>query len=149
MNKPMNRQEISATVIATSQLYNEIALTISQKLLADLQDKKIDFDHFMSVQANVVRPLIVASTKMVLDASIVVMDGLDEHFQAILEGSNRLKSKISKIANVEKIIQTASLVLSTAALIVTFVGAPNLVSAQAAVSSIGSLIGSLKPEDDG
>ncbi|MFD1142178.1 hypothetical protein ACFQ4C_13715 [Larkinella insperata] len=142
----MNRQEISATVVATSQLYNEMALSISQKLLADLQNNKIDFDHFMSVNANVVRPLTLASTKMVIDSSIAVIDGLDEHFQAILEGSTRLKDAINRLERVEKIIQTASLVLSTAALIVTFVAAPNLASATAAVSSIGNLANSLKSD---
>ncbi|RAJ97605.1 hypothetical protein LX87_02508 [Larkinella arboricola] len=144
----MNRQEISAAVIATSQLYNEMALSISQKLLADLQNNKIDFDHFMSVNANVVRPLTVASTKMLIDSSIVIIDGLDEHFQAILEGSTRLKDAINKIDQVEKIIQTASLLLSTAALIVTFVAAPNLASATAAVSSVGNLVNSLKSDSE-
>lgn len=144
----MNRQEISATVVATSQLYNEMALSISQKLLADLQNNKIDFDHFMSVNANVVRPLTLASTKMVIDSSIAVFDGLDEHFQAILEGSTRLKDAINRLERVEKIIQTASLVLSTAALIVTFVAAPNLASATAAVSSIGNLVNSLKSDSE-
>ncbi|MGV3561117.1 hypothetical protein [Larkinella arboricola] len=144
----MNRQEISAAVIATSQLYNEMALSISQKLLADLQNNKIDFDHFMSVNANVVRPLTVASTKMVIESSIAIIDGLDEHFQAILEGSARLKDAINKIDQVEKIIQTASLLLSTAALIVTFVAAPNLASATAAVSSVGNLVNSLKSDSE-
>ena len=144
----MNRQEISASVIATSQLYNEMALSISQKLLADLQNNKIDFDHFMSVNNNVVRPLTLTSTKMVIDTSIAIIDGLDEHFQAILEESTRLKDAINRIDQVEKIIQIASLVLSTAALIVTFVAAPNLASATTAVSSIGNLVNSLKADTD-
>ncbi len=144
----MNRQEITATVIATSQLYNEIALSISQQLLTELQNNRIDFDHFMRVNESLVRPLIVESTRMVVDSSIEVMEELDEPFEAILNGSNRLKKAIDRITRVEKIIEVTAGVLTTAALIVTFVGAPNPTSAVAAVSSLGKLINSLKPEKD-
>ncbi|GAB2541094.1 hypothetical protein [Spirosoma aerophilum] len=144
----MNTQEITIRVIAISRQYNEMALFISKKLSTALDNNEIDFSHFLSLNANLVQPLIMQSTKMVFDTSISVVADVEKNFQRIEEGSTALKKQINQLGKIEKLIEVAANVLTTAALVTTFIAAPNPASALAAVSSVGKLVGSLKKEDD-
>jgi hypothetical protein len=144
----MNTQEITTRVIAISRQYNEMALSISKKLSTALDNNELDFSHFLSLNANLVQPLIIQSTKMVFDASIEVVADVEKDFQLIEEGATKLKKKINQLDKVEKVIEVAAGVLTAAALVTTFIAAPNPASALAAISSVGNLVGSLKKEDE-
>lgn len=125
-----------------------MALSISKKLSTALDNNELDFSHFLSLNANLVQPLIIQSTKMVFDASITVAADVEGNFQLIEAESTTLKKQINQLDKVEKIIEIAANVFTTATLVTTFIAAPNPASALAAVSSIGNLVGSLKKEDE-
>ena len=143
----MATQKIVSSTIIVSRAYDEIATLLFDKASNALDRGEISYLHYQQIYENFYRPLIGYSFKMVLDETRDITNGLEEDFQAIEDGTAELKEHIKQIESVQKVVSVIGSILSTAALIATFVAVPNPASALSAISSLAALINGLKSSE--
>lgn len=144
----MDVNKIIKSTISTSKSFNEIAMILSNFMDKELENGRIEFDVFISVHNNIIRPLIAQSNKIIFETSVILIDEIEKDFLLINESVEELKKQLIKIKKTQKIIAIAGAILTSVALVSTFVAAPAVVSALAALGSISSIITSIQEEAD-
>ncbi|PIB39225.1 hypothetical protein [Maribacter sp. 4G9] len=136
----MDKKQIIRESTIISAHLDQIATTLFKTAKKLYAEGKIGYGEYNGIYTNYYQPIIGYASKVVMDDSITLVDGLEGYLKEIKSGTATINKTIEKINSVKALFNTLTSVLSTAASVATFVVTPNPASFYAVSSSIAHVL---------
>lgn len=136
----MTPQQIVEKSIEISNMFDGIATKVFEKAKLLRKTGEITHMEYIQIMNNYYLPLMNYSSRILMDASNVLIADIDKYMITLENSTDKLKEVSERIMKAEQIFKAVTFVLASAAAVAFFASAPSPATFKAAASSISGAI---------
>ncbi|SHG41455.1 hypothetical protein SAMN05444483_11173 [Salegentibacter echinorum] len=140
----MAKEDIITKTIEISEAYDNMASKIFENAKLLLKKGVISYKEYKQMMDNYYLPLMNYSSKILIDHSNLIIDGMEEYINKIKNATEELRTVSKKLKKSEEIFSGIIYLLASAASVATFTLAPSRISFSAAFNTLSTSIEKLK-----